>query len=145
MEPRGGSRRQKRQKRGELRRPPIGPALQFRVVPAAAAFDHVGRKGPGAAGKTDKRHLVIQGGLDSAHCIHDVTQFALGIRHAKFRNRRGITHRSLELRPDTFIQCEAEPHGIRYRENVRKKNGRIQVKTTQWLQRDLATQFRVTA
>jgi len=53
-------RGQQLDQRGKTVRVAIGPALDQAVIPAGAAFDHIGRHRPGRSGKPDQRRLGWQ-------------------------------------------------------------------------------------
>ena len=51
---------------------------------AAAAFHHVGRQRPRAAGKTNQRHFAFQFATNGTHRVHHVTQFIFRVRNWQF-------------------------------------------------------------
>ncbi len=51
---------------------------------AAAAFHHVGRQRPRAAGKTNQRHFAFQFATNGTHRVHHVTQLIFRVRNWQF-------------------------------------------------------------
>ena len=82
-------------------------------IATAAAFHHVGCECPGAAGKTDQRHIAVQFFPDQSYCIHDISQFQLRIGYAYVGNILSIADRFLELRAFAFFEVQSQAHGVR--------------------------------
>ena len=123
-------------------RSPVEHLLYGREVLGGAAFDHVARQGEGRARKTDERHTVIEGLSNQTHRIRHILQLLGRIRHIKrlhvgFRPHGSGKHRTLPL-----YEGKPQPHRIRYRQNIRKKNRGIQSETIHRLQRHFASAFR---
>ena len=110
----------------------------------AAAFHHIGGQCPGAAGKTDQRHLACQLVANGANRIHHVTQLAFRIRDRQLHHILQRGDGFGKARSFALAEGEPEPHGIRNRQNIGKQNGRIQRIATQGLQSDFTGQLRMT-
>ncbi|MNH15361.1 hypothetical protein D3C79_749730 [compost metagenome] len=51
---------------------------------AAAAFHHIGRQRPRAAGEANQRHFAFQFATDGAYRVHHIAQFHFRIEHRQF-------------------------------------------------------------
>ncbi|MNZ75768.1 hypothetical protein D3C78_942540 [compost metagenome] len=120
----------------------LGLAEVFR----RAAFDHVGRQGPWAAGEADQRYTSVQFTTDGADRIHHVAEVFLRIG-----NRQGFdvgqgADDLLEARTFAGFEVQALAHGIGDGQDVGEEDRRVQLRiTVERLHRDFASERRVHA
>ena len=73
----------------------------------------------------------------------DRVQVVLRVGNAEVINHRCTAQWAFEAGAFAFREIKSEAHRVRNRENVGKQDCRVQVEATQWLQGDLAGEFRV--
>ncbi len=115
--------------------------LDPREARRTSTLDHVARERPRAAREADQRQLAAEFAVDQAYRVHDVTEVGLRIGHAEFRDVRGAAQRPFEPWAFAFDESEAEAHRIRDRQDVGKQDRRVERKSREWLQGDLAREF----
>ena len=108
--------------------------LDQAVVVRARAFDHVASQRPGAARKTDQRHPAIECLANRGDRVKHIAQLG-HVGHFEFGHGRLVAHGGGELRALAQRKRQAQAHGVRHRQDVRKQNGRVQRVTLQRLQR----------
>ena len=127
------------------RRVVVKNSLDIGKRPAAAAFDHVRRHRPRAARETDERDAAVQRPADRPHGLHDVAQFVLGIHDGQGVNLFASADGPLETGALAGLEEQSQPHRVRHGQDVREQDRRVQRKSAQGLERDLAGQLGVGA
>ena len=123
-------------------RPTIEHLLHRRKVLRRTAFNHVAGEREGRTRKADERHAVVERPANDAHRIRHIAKLVRWIRHIERLDVLFRANRLGEHRPLALHKGKPQPHRIRHRKNVRKKNGGIQTKSIHRLQRHLAGALR---
>ncbi|MNJ62734.1 hypothetical protein D3C77_585850 [compost metagenome] len=107
--------------------------LQLGECLAAAAFYHIGRQRPWAAGETDQWHFTLQFTADGTHRVHDIAQlvFRIECRQLLYIGTAGDWRRKTRAFPS--FEIEPKPHGIGNGEDVGEQDGGVQCITAQGL------------
>ncbi|KPW18756.1 Uncharacterized protein ALO90_05439 [Pseudomonas amygdali pv. aesculi] len=119
--------------------------LGFAEVLRGAAFDHIGRQGPRAAGKADQRHTAVEFATDGADRVHHIAQVLLCIRDGQCFDISQRADGFLEARAFAGLEVQAQTHRVGNGQDVGEQNRRIQRVAIQWLQRDFTGELRVLA
>ena len=114
-------------------------------VLAAAAFDHVGRKRPRAAGKADQRRPAVQFAPDQGHGVHHVAEVVARIDGRQRFHVRGAADGFAESGPFAFGEMESKIHGVGNGQDVGEKNRRVEGVALQRLQGDFTGELRIPA
>ena len=118
----------------------LGPGIEHAPhsaeIGAARPLDHVAGECEGTAGETDQGHASVQCQLDRSDRVIDVPKAGRIGRHQP-RDRRFVDERPLEPWPFALRNRESQAHCVRDREDVGKKNSRVERKTRQRLKRYL--------
>ncbi|ABA47710.1 hypothetical protein BURPS1710b_0171 [Burkholderia pseudomallei 1710b] len=122
----------------------VGPRVRHRFhgaeIVRAAAFDHVARERPRAAGEADQRHALAafavgERAANLAHRVGHVAERRADVRHRELRDVGLGAHRMRELRPLARGEIEAQPHRVGNRQDVGEQDRGVERKALERLQR----------
>ncbi len=117
----------------------VGPRVHERldqaVVVRAAALDHVGGQGPGAAGEADQGHAAVERAADGGDRVEDVAQL-VHVGHGEGADVGLGAHGLLEPGALTEREVQAQAHGVGDGEDVGEEDGRVERVALQRLQGD---------